>query len=106
MVELASEINYNLYFIDAYVPPDNEQGWKNCKVCGIKPRIWVFDNGRFAKCLCSGKYGSPQAKAESILSVHNRSNNNFNYNLDGLRQAWNKYVDTGIRQAKLKIGRW
>lgn len=54
--------------IDAYLKLEENkhvrypEKWNTCPLCGQKPRVWIFDNGRYAKCLCSReKYDLPQA---------------------------------------------
>ena len=41
--------------IDSYSPLKSVKGWKKCKTCGEFPRVWAFDNGKFAKCCCAEK---------------------------------------------------
>ena len=80
--------------IGAYEFLDSLKGWKRCPLCKEWPKVWIFDNGRYAKCCCGEKYGKAQAGAESIMSVHIRNNGNVSeYNCDDLRKNWNKYVE-------------
>lgn len=97
--------------IDSYDPIDVVSDWwggefLECPKCDRKPRLWIFDNGKFAKCQCCEVYGQPMARSESITSVHMRTGNTAEYNLDDLRLAWNKYVETGEPQNKLAEGIW
>lgn len=94
---------------DFYEPLESVKGWKKCKFCGEFPRIWIFDNGSYARCLCGypERYTAEhEARSESILSVLKRTGSVREYTRDNLRLAWNKWVETGIRQNKLGEGQW
>jgi hypothetical protein len=82
--------------IDAYKPiGETEMEWLACPVCKVHPRIWEFDNGRYAKCVCGDLYEGAQASAESIMDVHIRDGGNVSaYDVDDLRKAWNERVNT------------
>jgi hypothetical protein len=102
---MSNEYLWKYHTIDAYKPvPDNED-WRSCPKCGVRPRAWVFNNGRTAKCLCSGKYDPAPARAESIHSHVNRTGSAAGYNFDALRIAWNQHVETGQNVA-LPQGQW
>lgn len=91
--------------IDAYKPLESVKGWKKCIACKEFPRVWIFDNGRYAKCCCGDKYSQDGAQAESIMSVYKRTGKTAEYDPDELRVAWNLYVTTG-HPVKLKDERW
>lgn len=82
---------------DWYKVPENEEDWSTCPNCNNKPRIWVFDNGNFAKCLCSktnSHYDLIGVEFESIGSYARRMNGDVSeYESDGLRKAWNEHVE-------------
>ena len=80
--------------------------WDDCPTCKQKPRVWVFNNGNSAKCLCSDLYGEPQARAESIMSVHTRTGGTKEYDAGALRSKWNAYCKSGVTQVGLITGRW
>jgi hypothetical protein len=80
--------------IDAFTPLESVKGWKKCKKCKEFPRVWIFDNGSYAKCCCGEKYGPPQATSESISEVLRRTGGVAEYSRDNLRLAWNTRVDT------------
>ena len=66
-----------------------------CPKCKALPRVWTFDNGNFAKCVCSGIYDSG-VKAEDIMT-HCRNNNSslLNYNGDkDLIENWNIHINS------------
>ena len=75
--------------IEDYKPVPEDEDWRVCPKCGVKPRIWVFDNGRHAHCLCCTKYGPSAAEAESIGDVYRRTGKTADYDPDALRNAWN-----------------
>jgi hypothetical protein len=87
-----TRIRWEYHVISAYVPITDwftsDQDWMKCSRCNVKPRVWIFDNGRFAKCLCAHKYGKAQAEAISI----NEGTRNNSYDHDELRKNWNHYV--------------
>ena len=97
-----SEFYWECYCISSYKPVEDcvyykREDWAVCPVCGVRPRILVFDNGRYAKCLCSERYGPCEAEAESIAEYARRNNNNLtDYDGAGLMKAWN------IRCARLQ----
>lgn len=82
--------------IDAYKTPENEEDWLKCTCCNLKPKIWVFDNGRSTACGCwNTKYDHFSIYAESIMSVYKRTNMFKDYDSDGLRKNWNHWCMTG-----------
>lgn len=90
------------------VPVESEAGkhWCHCHTCGFQPRIWLFNNGSFARCICYTKYDPCPARSESILSVYKRTGLTAEYNPDNLRIAWNIFALTGEEQNKLNEGCW
>jgi hypothetical protein len=100
---------WEFHCINAYLPLESTEGWLECNGCGQHPRVWLFDNGRYATCLCFEKYDKNRpAVAESIMSVYKRTGMTKEYKSDDLRLNWNKYVETGEFQDKSKLGegRW
>ena len=87
------EIRWEWATIDAYVPvPDNED-WKECPKCLKRPRVWIFDNGRYAKCQCGEKYDGARVSAEAIGQYVSRNNGSIvGYNDDELRLNWNTHI--------------
>lgn len=80
--------------IDAYKEPDDSESWTSCPKCGLKPKIWVFDNGRFTACGCwESKYDGFRVEAESIMTAHLRDGNTKNYNSNALKENWNNYCE-------------
>ena len=71
----------------------SEEGYKKedlipCPTCVEYPRLWIFDNGRLAKCKCYGRYESG-VSAISIMEVYKRDNGSVvNYNKQDLSDAW------------------
>lgn len=100
------DILYSMRHIDAYERLVDPEGWSKCSTCGVHPRIWTFNNGSWATCLCFKKYDNHPVRTESVLSVYKRTGLTAEYSRDNLRLAWNKYVDTGVVQNKLPEGQW
>ena len=101
------DILYSMRHIDAYQPLDDSSGWLVCRRCGVLPRTWRFDNGKWATCLCFRMYENQPVRSESINSYAKRMNCDFtDYPHNSLRDAWNKYVETGEPQNILPEGQW
>lgn len=85
------------FWFDWYKDPKDIKSWKECPVCNYKPKIWEFDNGRFAQCACAkdySRYAKLRVEHESIGELLRRTNGNASeYDSDGLRKAWNKHVE-------------
>jgi len=91
--------------IDAYKDIKNPDEWESCIRCGLKPKVWVFDNGRDTACRCfENKYKHWAIYAESIGSFYDRKRMVFQttgaeieaeYDDDELRKNWNHYNKTG-----------
>lgn len=98
---------------DYYKPVEKHEEWKVCPVCGIKPLVWEFDNGRYARCSCENAI-----RAESIISYDTRhekklalENEKFDYMTefkDSLRDNWNAYCEENVdnfneKKQKIKL---
>lgn len=48
--------NYPVYkfynCINAFKDIENPKDWLTCPRCGLKPKVWEFDNGRSTACNC------------------------------------------------------
>ena len=81
--------------IDDFKYPSKGKGkWKACPRCDLKPKIWIYDNGRTTACGCwNSIYDHFSVEAESIMSVHRRTEGKRmdKYDTDELRKNWNKY---------------
>lgn len=80
--------------------------WIDCTRCGVKPRLWVFNNGSWAKCLCYDMYDAPPVRTESVLSVYTRTGLTAEYEPDNLRLTWNLFAKDSVDRNKLESGRW
>lgn len=91
-------VNHGYMCCDFYVSPDDCDDWLDCPCCGLKPRIWTFDNGRNTGCGCGkSTYDHFSVHAESILSHVERHNGSVaEYDSDELRKNWNEYCVTMI----------
>jgi hypothetical protein len=83
--------------ISAYQPLVSTKGWKACPKCKQYPWLWIFDNGRYAKCQCGGKYDASKASAEAVCQYANRNNGSLlGYDGNALQKAWNEYCEREI----------
>ena len=80
--------------IDSFVTPKDEELWLPCPKCGYKPKVWIFDNGRYTACggCRRNKYDHFQIRAESIMSwLRSHNGSLIGFPDDELRENWNKY---------------
>ena len=109
-----SDEDWKYMCIDAYEFPEDKDEWLSCPVCGLKPKVWTFDNGRSTACGCGeNKYNHKSIFAESIMSVIKRSYNGTSckeYDSNELRNNWNHWCLTGEilfeHASKRTDGRW
>jgi len=91
------DVNSDYNHIDAYFEIKNVENWSFCPCCKLKPRVWIFDNGRSTACGCwNSRYEIFSVKAESIMSVYKRTGMTAEYDADRLRINWNEYCATEI----------
>lgn len=87
-----------------YVEPESPNEWEKCKQCNYRPKVWEFDNGRFAECACAKNYSiyeKQSVSSESIMSVITRTGGSAaTYDRDALRKKWNDYVLRSEQNAK------
>lgn len=107
------EIDYRYKCTDAYEELADSDGWLQCPNCGLKPRVWVFGNGRSTACGCGeDQYDHFSIHAESVVSVHMRTDGKkmTEYKGDGLRLNWNHWCRTGeelfVHASRRNDGRW
>lgn len=91
-------VHYDYFCIDDYQDVPEDRHWSECPCCGLKPKIWEYDNGRSTACACyNSRCDHFSVHAESIMSVHTRCNGNISeYNSDQLRLNWNEYCATMV----------
>tara|TARA_R110000772_G_scaffold262964_1_gene382451 strand:+ start:2654 stop:3013 length:360 start_codon:yes stop_codon:yes gene_type:complete len=67
--------------------------WDTCPRCEAKPRVWLFDNGRFAACKCSTKYDTKCNVHAISIGQYIRQNNGsmVGYPETELRDNWNQH---------------
>jgi hypothetical protein len=98
--------------IDAYKNIEDPENWENCPNCGLKPKVWSFDNGRSTACGCGESiYNHFSIHAESIMSIVERNNGSCEeYKFDALRKNWNEWCLTGkiiFKHAQFRTdGKW
>lgn len=97
MMSDQKEYKYKYYcLIDSFKDIDNPDDWLPCPVCGLRPKVWIFNNGCEAGCGChNSTYDHRAIWAESIMSVWKRTGNTAEYSSDNLRKNWNHWVETG-----------
>ncbi len=91
-VDELEEWRWGMYVIDAYKAPLDFPRWRPCPVCNRRPRVWKFDNGRYAKCMCGGKYDGAHISAEPIGDCVRRTGGFAEYKDDELLDNWNDHV--------------
>lgn len=85
------ELKWSMSCGEWFEPLKSVKGWKKCKQCGMFPRVWIFDNGSYAKCHCFDLYDGG-VQSESINSIYKRTGSASEYSRDNLRSAWNDFV--------------
>jgi len=89
---------------DFYAPVEDSSEWSSCPECGLKPLVWIFDNGRYTACGCGkNEYEHLSIRAESIYAYMDRRDN-YNHEKygkfwtdeydDELKENWNTYCET------------
>ena len=94
MEEKAEDYRWKYNSFDFYKKPDNKDEWLKCPECRLKPRVWEFDNGRSAHCVC-GKdryHHKHQISAKPIGDYVRESGGFAGYDKDDLRKNWNNYI--------------
>lgn len=63
--------------------------FRECPLCGQLPKLWIFDNGAFAKCECKAIQA---VHGETIMEFHKAHKGDMRnwHNHSDLRDAWNK----------------
>lgn len=90
-------VHTGYFCIDSYKEVSDDKHWEKCPCCGLKPKVWEFDNGRQTACGCwKSKYDLFSVRAESIMSVWSRTGSLITYNSDQLRLNWNEYCATVV----------
>lgn len=82
----------------------NAHDWKECLICELKPRVYIFNNGTQAACGCYKDY-CPIVRTESINSRRRRIGSSESYRLNDLKIVWNYWIMTG-HKIELQPGRW
>lgn len=75
---------------------EKPEDWNTCQLCETKPRLWIFDNGRHARCECKDS----AVQAISIWQYHEMHNGDMtNYDNSPLRDAWNSMTEKRLRRS-------
>jgi hypothetical protein len=93
--------------ISSYVKVLYPSEWLHCKVCGLIPLVWEYNNGRSTACGCGkNDYDHLSIQCESVMSYVKRNNGSaVGFNPNGLRDNWNEWVSSGrdiFKEQKLK----
>lgn len=101
------ESEYKKYPRLDYLNPEN---WLTCPFCGLKPKVWIFDNGRSTACGCwNSKFDHFSIHAESIMSKHKRKTDMSDHGQDFMNN-WNHWCKTGeelfLHAGQREDGRW
>lgn len=74
---------------------DKISKFKQCPRCLAMPRIWAFDNGKYARCVCFGVYDSG-VKATDVMTHHSKHGGDFSTyrGNEELIENWNNYINT------------
>jgi hypothetical protein len=78
---------------DIYQPLESTEGWCKCILCNSFPKVWVFDNGNFAKCGCYEKYQG-DVSAPSVMDWCYNQKKSYDDYKHLLRDAWNVRCNT------------
>lgn len=78
--------------ISAFKPLESTEGWLKCPKCNEHPRVWVFDNGNYARCRCAYMYDSGGAEALSIIEAVLKRRMPYDEYVVLLRDAWNEHL--------------
>ena len=66
--------------------------WENCPNCDAKPKVWEFNNGRYAACKCNSRYDKKDISATSIGDHIIKNNGSAaGYQQLELRDNWNQH---------------
>ena len=88
--ERIKELRSNYKCFDAYEMPSDYMNWNECPVCGLRPMVWEYDNGRSTACGCgNGKYDHFRISAKSVGEYYS---NKWIYDPDELRNNWNQFT--------------
>jgi hypothetical protein len=80
---------------DFYEIPEEPEKWNPCPECGLRPKIYEFDNGRFAHCICGeSRYKHKHEVSAKPIGDYVRETGGFSgFDRDELRRNWNNYIN-------------
>jgi hypothetical protein len=104
MTEIEEDYRWKYSSFDFYKEPEDKDKWLKCPECGLTPRIWVFDNGRFAHCVCGDRYNKKhQVKARPVMYYLKKTGGFKGYDSDELRKKWNRYIKDFNKQLLISL---
>ena len=79
---------------DFYKEPKDKDDWLVCPECGLTPRIWEFDNGRHAHCVCGDSQykHKHEVSATPIMEYVKKTGGFTGYKKEELKNNWNNYI--------------
>lgn len=84
---------------DNWERPKDIDRWETCRKCGRKPYVWIYDNGKNARCNCpvSGKSVYFNMITVESIGAYSRRNDGsaLGYDWDNLLKAWNAWATGG-----------
>jgi len=94
MKDIEEDLRWQYHSHDFYKVPDNQGDWSTCPDCKLKPRVWEFDNGRHAHCVCGkDRYNHTHEVSAKPIGEYVRETGGFvGYEDDDLRKKWNEYI--------------
>jgi len=90
------EYKWSRHGSDWYKEPEDINRWAPCPECGFTPRIWVFNNGEFANCVCGDDeyHHKHKVSAKPVMYYIEKYNWDCSkYDHDKLRKNWNRYAN-------------
>ena len=95
MKETKEDYRWKYMSFDFYKEPENKESWLECPECGLTPKIWVFDNGEQAHCVCGeNSYKHKHSVSAKPIGDYVRETGGFTgYDGDNLRKIWNEYIN-------------
>ena len=85
-----------------HAPPEH---WDACPLCDQRPRLWVFDHGRHARCLCGEYYAGGLVNAVGLGTYYKTHGSLEGYPDDQLRVNWNAYIAAVQSQVVIESAR-
>jgi len=102
-------VHSDYFCIPSFQVPEDLNEWDKCPYCGLTPKVWEFNNGRWTACGCwNNEYVHFSVRAESVMSRMERRDTSILNHGHELRDNWNHWCRTGemIFPVEPDDGRW